>query len=1120
MMVIFTSRSEKKALLATRKILDAFADRIGNDVWKTIITEDGLATVKSLLRKTATKNTAVACHWIRSRNHSDLVWIVGNRKQFNVAGIVPVNTTQKNIQHNEWENNWEYLPQIKALTAVAGLMHDFGKCSNTFQNKLKQASKQGDPLRHEWISCVLIKALVVHSGKPESDAGWLNLLAEWSFDEKEIIEISKKQNGKILGKLPPLAQIVAWLILSHHRLPSIRDAAIRKGYTGVVRDSFSSAIRELDEAWGYKNNADDSFEERLKGCFSFSGGLLKDSNLLAKKLQKWTKRLLAEEDKLLALRPEKSLRLILQFSRLCLMLGDHYISSLPEEALWKGNCKLYANTDRDHKKLRQKLDEHLIRVADQGLKISQVLPRFSEKMEKAYDIKSLKRKSPPAFAWQDKVVEKIKNFRQENKITESSGQGYFTVNMASTGCGKTIANAKIMQALSPDGEGLRYILALGLRTLTLQTGDEYRDKIGLGADELAVLIGSAAFKKLHDQDQKNVVESEEQEEKTGAESCEELLTGEMEYTEDPSEEFLAHFFPENNHSMAEKNKAFLYKPVLVCTIDHLIGATETTRGGKYILPFLRLMASDLVIDEVDDFGLQDLIAIGRLVHLAGMLGRNVTISSATIPPGLAEGFYNAYQEGWECYRSFYKKKQQPVCVFCDEFSAKVDQLQGSTTEVRCQSYAEKHKAFVNRRILKLKEQCVKRKGYIISCMAIRENKEADEAERQRLYFEKIKEEIFHLHEKHAWEDPVTGKQISFGVVRVAHVTPCMELSQYLMAADWDREVSPYIMAYHSRQVLLLRHEQERHLDAVLKRKEKPGEMPAALKNTRIRKCIDAAEGKHVVFILVATPVEEVGRDHDFDWAIIEPSSLRSVIQLAGRVLRHRQCSKDIDTPNIGILQYNLKGLLEKEDIVFCRPGYESKKHMLVTHDMTKLTEEKDLYKGIDAVPRIIEAAELKADEKLADLEHAVMHDFKDRSFSGAAVLQGWLTGYWWLTALHQQFNRFRESSPEIKLYLCWKNGTAVFCERGENGEFVKRDGVYQLSYAGNGDFSDRRIWLPRQYQKALEQQITQDDADDKQEYAEKMKHTSELFGEISILETALGNKKMSYIDQFGLVENR
>jgi CRISPR-associated endonuclease/helicase Cas3 len=55
----------------------------------------------------------------------------------------------------------------------------------------------------------------------------------------------------------------------------------------------------------------------------------------------------------------------------------------------------------------------------------------------------------------------------------------------------------------------------------------------------------------------------------------------------------------------------------------IMGVTETKRGGRYILPFLRLMSSDLVIDEVDDFDGRDLIAIGRLIHHAGMLGRKV-----------------------------------------------------------------------------------------------------------------------------------------------------------------------------------------------------------------------------------------------------------------------------------------------------------------------------------------------------------------------------------------------------------------------------------------------------------------------------------------------------------------
>lgn len=1124
MMVLFVSQCDKKALRSTRRVLDAFADRIGDNTWRTIITEDGLAAVRTLLRKNATKNTAVACHWIRSRSRSELAWIVGSRSKFSKDGIVPVNSTRQNLRHSNWENDWAYLPQIKALTAVAALLHDFGKSSALFQKKLKSNSKLGDPLRHEWVTCALLHALVIHSGDLSSDAGWLRLLHEWSFDETKVAEIAQVQHEKILSQLPPLAQIIAWLIVSHHRLPSLYDENLRNGYASVTRSTFAAALQQLDESWGYKNDQDGSFAQRVSQCFSFQFGLLKKSDILAKQLKKWTGRLLAAEESILKLLSEKSLRLTLQYARLSLMLSDHYISSLDAELNWQGYAKLYANTDSEHKGLKQKLDEHLLRVSEQALKISQSLTRFSEQMEKAYDVKALKKKSPAEFAWQDRVVEKIKRFRQEQEIADGRGQGWFVVNMASTGCGKTIANAKIMQAISEDGEGLRYILALGLRTLTLQTGDEYRTRIGLNSDELAVLIGSAAFKELHEQNLKNSSKNGEDISDNGSESLETLLDQELDYIEGPTAEFLDHFFPTKKPKVAAKNKAFLYKPVLACTIDHMIGATETIRGGKYILPFLRLMSSDLVIDEVDDFGLQDLIAIGRLVHLAGMLGRSVAISSATIPPGLAEGLYNAYQEGWECYRSFYKKGKQPVCVWCDEFSAKAELLQGATTEERCQNYAAKHKEFVSKRVRKLEKQCVKRKAYIVSCSHLLGDTVAEKQlatlSREEQYFGTIKEEIRKLHVAHSWVDPKTEKQISFGVVRVANIMPCIELSQYLMSAEWGEDFSPYVMAYHSRQVLLLRHEQERHLDEVLKRKEKSGEEPAALSNPQIRKCIDEANGKNVVFILVATPVEEVGRDHDLDWAVIEPSSYRSIIQLVGRILRHRKLNGDIGTPNIAIMQYNLKGLADQAGAVFCRPGYESARHLLRTHNMKELVNAEELNKGVNAIPRIVSATTLQAEQKLADLEHAVMNDFKERSFPGPAVLQGWLTGYWWLTALHQQFNRFRAGSPQVKLYLCWEDGSLAFYEHTEQRSFEKREDCRGLKYIGTYGKEEKRQWLSRQYHEALERQISIDREEDEQKYNEEMKSVSQRYGEVNVLERDMENKSFVYVDQFGLMEEK
>ncbi|ODN42588.1 type I-F CRISPR-associated helicase Cas3 [Piscirickettsia litoralis] len=891
------------------------------------MTREGLVAVKKLLRKSASKNTSVSCHWVRSRSQSELLWIVGRRNCFDFQGRVPVNTTSKAFMLPGVETDWHYLPLTKAIVALAALLHDWGKASVCFQNKLRGKNrKQGDPLRHEWISCLLFKNLV----GDDTDEQWLSRLIAGDFSEQRLVGDFEGDYCKApLKGLPPVASLVAWLILTHHKLP----ADGKQNREGSYRlEDYQQLLSVIVEDYGYKNRSD----IEVKECLSFNHGLLKDSHAWVRQVKKWSESLLAS--KALAEQAIQSgvWKVILHHARLSLMLGDYCYSSQDADKNWGGEIDLYANTSRDNRQLKQKLDEHLVGVAKKALHVVHRLPFFENGLPVAHDIELLKKSSQGDFVWQDEAAKKITKWRDSNVKYDERPFGFFCVNMASTGCGKTIANAKMMRSLSPDRDSLRYVLALGLRTLTLQTGDEYRDKIGLDSSELAVIIGSQAVLDLHagNHSQSDMVGNLEE---SGSESAEELFEGNVLFDETFLGETLDVLLTK------DKEKKILYAPVLACTIDHIMKATETKRGGRYILPSLRLMSSDLVIDEIDDFSHSDLAAITRLIHLAGLFGKKVMISSATITPGLAQGCFEAYQSGWTLFAASRGYEESIGCGWVDESEVEVKSINE-------QAYADEHLAFVNTRIANLEEGEPKRK---LKLVHIEEKDITDEVSIEKHYFETIKASILQMHRDYYGNNrDFSKKNVSFGVVRMANIQPCINLNDYLKEASWPKDVSVKVMAYHSDQVLLMRSCQEKHLDEVLRRK--PPE--ATFENKVIKTHLNQAEVENVIFILVATPVEEVGRDHDFDWAILEPSSTRSIIQLAGRVLRHRAIIPSCE--NVGILQYNLKGYKgvfnpnKKRGVVFSQPGFETEDTKLESHNLKDLDVRELFQTGVSAIPRI------------------------------------------------------------------------------------------------------------------------------------------------------------------------
>lgn len=1077
MMVTFISQCEKKAISKTRRVLDSFANRIGDYTWQTVITDEGLQAVKKLLKKSASKNTAVSCHWIRSRSRSELVWIVGSRDRFNSEGYVPVHYTKKDIIKQSWEDDWHYLPLIKSLTGIAGLFHDFGKANDFFQGKLLKKENIGDPIRHEWVSVLFFVSFINN----RSDEEWIERLTngEISLINKIEAMINIKSPFKILS---PLASLIVWLILSHHRLPDL----LEKRYEDNKANDFKKLLGIIQKSWNYENTY---VGNEINLCFKFSKGLPSDSETWLREIKKAARKLketIPLFEKTLA---DDTWRLILLFSRLSLVLGDHYYSSLDSDEKWKSKLELFANTyknDNGKKVYKQYLDEHLIGVTKKALRTAHLLPAFEskdEELQSVYDLKILKQKSPFKYKWQDKAVNRIIKWREEAEDTLNKDHfGFFAVNMASTGKGKTFANAKIMRALSPNEDSLRYILALGLRTLTLQTGDEYRDRIKLLDDDLAVIIGSKAVQDLHE---KNNNAKEDYSE------SESLFDNEIKYDFEIPEGELKTVIQKSKH------RKLLYAPVLACTIDHIMPATESTRGGRQILPILRLMSSDLVIDEIDDFSGDDLVAIGRLVHLAGMLGRKVMISSATIPPDLAEGYFNCYKEGWELFAKLRGKNPNIGCAWIDEFSTFTEEVISGEGSIL--HYRKYHTDFINKRVSNLKKQPVKRKvdiKYLNKNEIVNKNNED-------FYFGKIKEAVEEKHRGHCYVDDLSGINVSFGVVRIANINPCVRITRYLLNAEWDDDTEIRAMPYHSRQVLLMRSEQEKHLDAVLKRNKK-----SPFENPLIRKHIENSKKKNLIFVLVATPVEEVGRDHDFDWAVVEPSSFRSVIQLAGRVLRHRELDKDIENPNITIMQYNIKGF-NGEKIAFKWPGYESDANPLETHDVVKLLDIKSLDEVLDATYRISRNKELKPESNLVDLEHYTINKLlTNYNMQGAKFLQGWLQGYWWLTALPQRWTRFRSSSPSTSIFLIPGVENLQFKVKDpRSGELIKQE--RQLSIEHDESLTEKEekfLWIKRDYKELLE--IIGD---------KNIEKSAVKYGEINI---PTDQSEFIYSSQFGMIRKK
>lgn len=1073
MNVLFVSQCTKRALTETRRVLDQFAERRGERTWQTPITQSGLDTVRKLLRQTARKNTAVACHWIRGLDHSELLWVVGDASQFNDQGAVPTNTTTRDVLRTNDENTWHHLPLMTALAALAALLHDLGKATQAFQDRLKNPhAHQRNHYRHEWVSVRLFQAFVGQ----DHDSGWLQRLAACAdaetdakafeslwMDHKNGRLLQDGLNGPAANNLPfaalsraPLAQAVAWLVLTHHRLPCL-PVALGDGNCDEDVDSPGSRWCRFGAHPRFLNKGD--LDDTLSRVNADWNEPREPADLTTRQThwrfpcglpvatEAWRKQAARYAHKLLALSQAPAQAPVLHdpfamhVSRLCLMLADHHYSSIQDEARRKPYANLgyplYANTissgrnkpvpnQRTHTVFNQTLDEHLLGVQAHATRVARSLPSLTQSLPALKNHKPLKKRSAdPRFAWQDKAADLADRVR-----VHAAAQGAFIVNMASTGCGKTLGNARIMNALADPATGLRCAFAIGLRTLTLQTGRVFQKKLALSEEQLAIRVGGAATRALFEH-------WELQAEATGSASTRALLF-------DPP---LPHAGDESPKAALDANMdTLLYEgndqhpllqrltddaqvrrlvaaPLLVCTVDHLTPATESLRGGGQIAPMLRLLTGDLVLDEPDDFDMDDLPALTRLVHWAGLLGSRVLLSSATLPPALVEGLFQAYcagRTGYHKHRS--ERPGEPVsicCLWIDEFHQSTHDCADGP------DFRESHTLYVRKRVSCLAQAEVRRLMQIVPLPGHWHRMK--EPERHQDFARLIIEQAWRLHQRPGNHsvDASSSKCVSLGLIRMANIGPLYDVALAIYAQGAPASgVRIHLCVYHSQFPLLLRSAIEQQLDALLDRRDTSGSVDPALRRPALRALIDPHPEPHHLFIVLGSPVTEVGRDHDYDWAVVEPSSMRSLIQLAGRVRRHRPGA--VGEANMVVLDSNLRHYecKDTDTAAFCKPGFETAHapFQLKSHQLQELLAREmhgaELW-AVDAQPRIALPDKLFPSRRLVDLEHARMHDCMLPKPPGTPTPAHSVCLHWhdpqpkapralWLTGLLPQFQRFRD----------------------------------------------------------------------------------------------------------------
>ena len=867
--IIAVCRSRKSARDRVAQVLDRYFWRIGDRTWRGKASNSCLDRVARELRAKASRATAVSIQEIRSSAESRMPLIrVGSRAAFSENGLAPVSShpsAAARIHGTPAERNG------LAAVRIAALFHDLGKATVLFQQMLDGALRSTEPfptfIRHELFSAVVwdvlfgklddaeLKRTLIAVTPEAIDMACVSAI-DWLLREGSPVD--KPLPFDFLQDENRLTFAIGMLILTHHKLPEgdtdhlglrggVHARPMIPGGRGLLRIAPGTPFWHED--WWLRRLSKDAFRilpsVRVEGLdIALRGSLVFADHVGSseKAISTWQPGHLANTDR------------------------DAGGKLLPADSLSTHVRRVYL-ASRPAFDMLHRLRDRLPALAEDALPVGLVRP----------DVRD------PRFAWQAEAA------RAARSLASSKEGGFFACLLSGTGTGKTRGAPSVLTGAAfgdvrPERRYFRMTLALGLRVLASQSSKEYVAELGFQPEDVRTLIGTPTieFGSWNDRDFEDPM---------GSESLDALpewldidpVTGPVPDVDDPAEaDWLRGLSLDTDRGIpaileqlirisgakAARFGILASTPVVVGTVDHLMGVASPVKSA-FLPAAIRTLTADLILDEIDQYGPEDLTALARLVFQAAAGGRRVILMSATLTKDVGEVLHVAYRAGWTSHAAATGMSDHVNILLTGDPAGSV------VTNAEGEDFGELYKTCRSRVLGALAVAPALRRGEILDPCASWEG-----------LVRQVDGSCSRMHDLNA--SGIDGFRVSVGLVRMTRISHTAALFHQLDAGDRNGRLRVKL-CLHSNFPRLHRSWVEDRLKRALTRNRRDPQtgLRGLCHAEDLFRRADAIGAQDIEIVCVTSPVIETGNDLDFDYAIVDPVSMRSIVQAAGRVRRHR-----------------------------------------------------------------------------------------------------------------------------------------------------------------------------------------------------------------------------------------